>query len=263
MTDGTPISGKPAADALDGSEIFGGRQGVDDVKITTQQVKDFAGVSLRTVIADDEDVTLAPFAGTTVVLYTALTAPRTVTLPAASGQTQIVIVKDAGQQVTEGVTIGISTVGGDSIESNQIDVTGGVIEYASDGVNRWASFDSPEAVTAFANQFLPLLALLGVTDGDGNVYSIEYDADAKTLSLKCVTASGTTSAVSVTGAGSVAFTSDDGAGNVTQFSAIPSLVALAVLGPGPSLVGSLSIANPGGVKINNITIDPEQPWPGG
>lgn len=151
------------------------------------------GGGLTTIVADDEDITVPAAAGTTVVLYTALTAPREVTLPPASGSPQVVIVKDVNNDATDTNTVTLLGSGGDTVAGaaelrDAGDVsTGGVVAYVNDGDETWApTNDTSPGLTACMRQ-------LGGTDGDGNVYSIEYDPDDFGLEIKCVSVDGTVS----------------------------------------------------------------------
>jgi hypothetical protein len=153
--------------------------------------------SIRTVIANDEDVTVDAFNGTTLVLYTALTAPRAVTLPPADGPTQQVIVADALGLATDVNTITLVPVGGDSLQSDIINTPTqrAFIEVVNDATNAyWYSLDASSVVTnqiaTIGGALIALVAQLGGTDGDGNVYSIAFDAGSETLSLICTTPEG-------------------------------------------------------------------------
>lgn len=75
-----------------------------------------SGGGLTTILAGDEDITVEAFNGTTVVLYNALTAARTVMLPPASGPSQIVIVKDVHGLATNNNTIDVVPADGDGTD---------------------------------------------------------------------------------------------------------------------------------------------------
>lgn len=160
------------------------------------------GTPIVTVIANDTDITVAPFNGTTIVLYTSITVPRILTLPPAAGPAQIIIVKDVHGDLSSEVSVVLTPSDGDSIFNGptadfslpfdlDFDPGGGphnlTIGIANDRVSNWVSTnDSTEVVLETSIALAALQAQLGGTDGDGNVYSIQYDPDDAGLEIRCV-----------------------------------------------------------------------------
>lgn len=197
------------------------------------------------IIANDEDITVPATPGTTIVLYTALTAARVVNLPAATSAPMTVIVKDAtGAAVEDVATITLVADGTDTFPTGVTSIvktgpfgSGRVIAFSNDGITSWWETSGVEAVLDALNA---LLATLGGTDGDGNVYTIEYDSANNQIRVAVVQPNGDYTGVNVLAGTATMFFSPDAGG-------------------GDSSV-SVSAA---GVTINGVTVDPTQPWPGG
>lgn len=134
---------------------------------TTQDIADLGG-GVTTVVADDEDVTVPAAAGTTIVLYTALTAPRTVFLPASTAPEQmVVLVRDVNGVASGSNTIGLNA---DSIQApTTIAAPNGELIVANDSATSWFQV-APNA--SFPIEF-----------GDGTV-NYEIDADGGQLYLQ-------------------------------------------------------------------------------
>lgn len=114
------------------------------------------------------------------------------------------------------------------------------------------------------------------TDGDGNVYSIEYDGDAKTLALRCVDSGGgvTVSLVGPQEAHITVTSADEN--SVSDLEVDGSSFRMQSYTVEPDQGTSISVAQSGieistqvGVDaalpltINGVAIDPTLPWPGG
>lgn len=113
---------------------------------------------------------------------------------------------------------------------------------------------SVDVVAARARSFGPF------TDGDGNVYSIEFDSDSQQLAVQCVTPDDVFSRFLVT-PGQLDVVCSDLAGNVTVISSTGGQIALQCE---PAEGDSHSVqVNNNGFVIDGIGIDPTAPWPGG
>lgn len=132
------------------------------------------GGGITTVIAND-DVTVDAFNGTTIVLYTALTAARTVTLPPASGPSQIVIVKDAtGSSGSTPITI--AGVGGDLVSTDTLHTvtdSGLVVALTNDKTSDWVSVSEVGPVLDY---FIGLVAAGAVSSVNGQTGTVVLTA---------------------------------------------------------------------------------------
>jgi hypothetical protein len=119
------------------------------------------GAGQTLILADDTDVTVPASPGTTVVLYTALSAGRIVHLPPASSAPMTVIVKDATGGGAETNGIDISVADGDNVDGNgQITAAlhshpfGLMIMLVNDGMNDWWDLGGP---STFVSHFFDSL----------------------------------------------------------------------------------------------------------
>lgn len=235
-----------------------------------QVSEDFVGSAgssggITTIPADDEDVVVPAQAGTTIVLYTALTAPRTVTFPPAGGRGQEIIIVDAqnlatGVNTITPVAVGDDTISGSPIGQTRFDGIGQALRFANvvtdDAGNFWAE------ITGVSPAMQQLLGSLGGTDGDGNVYSIEYDPDADPviLAIHCVTPDGVESIARVR-AGAAELDCLDAEGTTEGLIHVePGNAKMQALGDG--FTHTVEIDS-GGINLDGVVIDPTAPWPGG
>lgn len=134
-----------------------------------------AGAGLRTIPANDVDVTVDAFHGTTIVLYSALSAPRTVTLPPASGPTQIVIAIDVNGQVSSDNSVTLVPADGDSLaKSGVLNEPQAFIEVTNDGAALWAALDSTQQMSYALDQ---IAAILGQPTGASIVRKFPFAFD--------------------------------------------------------------------------------------
>lgn len=178
---GTPIGGKGHTSPLVGTEKV---PLSPDGYATTQEVADLAtgGGGLTTVIANDEDVTIPGTGGIFVVLYTAITATRSVTLPAASSPATQIIVRDVSGQASAAAQVFFDTVGADTLQGSvgHLDNPNGQLEVTNDGVSAWDDLEAPptmpitvtdgtrtlEILPFGAGGFFELRAFLNATPND-------------------------------------------------------------------------------------------------
>lgn len=97
------------------------------------------GGGIVTVLADDEDVTVDAFNGTTIVLYTALTDARHVFLPTASGPAQQVVVIDVNGQAIGDGSVTLVPDGDDTVQVSLISGPNGELIATNDGVSAWVN----------------------------------------------------------------------------------------------------------------------------
>lgn len=177
---------------------------------------DFGGVAggLRTVVANDEDVTVDAFHGTTIVIFVALTVGHSVFLPPASGPSQIVMMKDqTGLASGESArSLAFVPIDGDQLlDSTDIvrgsDTHHGVSSITNDGVGAWGSVLDTSALLS------DLIAQLGGTDGAGNIFVPFFDAVDSISGWQCTAPNGdrTTMSVGPTSVRMNAQQHDDGA----------------------------------------------------
>lgn len=135
---------------------------------------------------------------------------------------------------------------------------------------------------------LPAAGAVGGTDGDGNVYSIEYDPDTG-IALVYEGIDGTVSKVNILpggaidlsigapdnsssdvscGPGTFGINARNADGDIVQVTAYPGAagdgkgISFFARNGDTSLQSEVLIAQDG-VQINGVTVDPTQPWPGG
>ncbi len=148
-------------EALTGTELVAMQEAAggsgSTKRTTTQAIADLGtGGGQTLVLANDEDKTIAAEAGTTIVLYTALTDSRTVTLPPANGPSQTVIVKDVNGLAGGGPAIGFAPNGTDTVP-NPSSIThtlvagyGSMMVLANDGVSAWHRVGDIDQIIAYA-----------------------------------------------------------------------------------------------------------------
>lgn len=111
---------------------------------TAQEVADLGtGGGQTLVIANDEDIAVAANPGETLVLYTAITDNREVSLPPATSASMLVTVRDVNGQLPAGKTIVLTANGTDTVQAPPIITSpNGVIALANDGVSEWFHLDA-------------------------------------------------------------------------------------------------------------------------
>lgn len=144
------------------------------------------------VVADDEDITVAAFPGTTIVLYTALTAPRVVNLPPASSPSMTVTVVDMNNHVTGANTITLTPNGADTYagHNQMVQSIGGagsaLLCWNNDGVSVWAEQCGSQFIvqqTRLVNSCLSTIANIAAPSGGATV-----DTQARTAIAAIISA---------------------------------------------------------------------------
>lgn len=136
---------------------------------------------------DDTDFTVPANPGTTIVLYTALTGPKTVTLPPASSPSMTVIVKDVNSNVSPTNTITFVPAGADTIEVaiGPLDGPAEMIGYANDGISAWSDISQfTQGVAGFYMALGTVTSTLSVLSGTvaalGDPVSVEHGGTGAT-----------------------------------------------------------------------------------
>lgn len=127
-------------------------------------------------------------------------------------------------------------------------------------------------------------ASLGGTDGDGNVYSIEYDPDGLGLGIDVDGIDGSiTYITALPSAAAINITAADGSNILASFNS--NGFEIDAIGPGGSPTSRITGDNAGeffmsvfdgvsidhsialtladGIQLDGVTVDPTAPWPGG
>lgn len=139
------VTANPPSDARIAFIPADGDEGDEDY--TTVADLGTGGGGQTLVIANDEDVTVAASPGTTIVLYSALTTTRQVSLPAAASVPMTVIVADLNGNTTPGVQVQTVAHGTDTIPNNDaLTAPNESLTRVNDGVSQWLNLDLPASI---------------------------------------------------------------------------------------------------------------------